>query len=202
MFFSLYPGLMRGALPARMRAALVRTRLVKSGLALFLAGMLGNGQADDAARAHDVSARAAQRPVRERLSGEHEVRAAIARAGLELALRRGFEVRLGKAAAPREVVLRVAPERARADEIAAGFVPVGPTVELRGASGRADVSFIADQFRVRAGHRLVLAVERTPPCAAGTCWLLLPARSEHGRCLARGVEAPGRRLQFGSLPAP
>lgn len=129
------------------------------------------------------------------------MRAAAARAGLELALRCGFELRLGKVGASGQALLRVAAERARSDEIAAGFVPVGPSVELLGVHGSADVSFTADQFRVRAGHRLVLAIERAEPCAnAAACWQLVPARYEQGRCLAHVPEAFGGRLQFGSLP--
>jgi hypothetical protein len=183
--------------------ALVTSRLARAGLALALAGLLGNGPSRDAAQAHDLAARAVkQQPARERIVGEHEVRAA-ARTGLELGLRRGFEVRLSKVVAPGEALLRVAAQRARADEIAGGFVPVGPSVELLGVRGSADVSFIADQFRVRAGHRLVLAVERAEACArSDACWRLVPARYEHGRCLARAVQGLGRRLQFGSLPAP
>lgn len=179
-------------------AALVSGGLVRAGYLLALAGLLGSCQASEAARAHEAGA---QRPARERLVGEHEVRAPVARKGLELVLRRGFEVRLREPSSDGETLLRVAPQRARSEEIAAGFVPVGPSVELQGVRGSADVAFSADKFRVRTGHRLVLAVEQAAPCAQGArCWQLVDARYEQGRCVARGVHAGGGRLQFGSLP--
>jgi hypothetical protein len=164
-----------------------------------VAGALGNGPRGDHVRAHHVPPRAKQL-ARERVSGEHEVRSAFARPGLQLALKRGFELRLGKLTSAGEVRLRVARERARADQIAPGFVPVGPTVEVSPAQGSAEVSFVADHFRVRAGHRLVLAVELAAPCSPGACWQLLPARYEGGRCQARLAGEFGRRMQFGSLP--
>jgi hypothetical protein len=148
-----------------------------------------------------------------RVRGDHSVRASAAAGELELGLKNGFSALLREA--PRSsvlnagadglVALRVAGRRAAAAEIAASFVPIGPTVELTVRSGRADVAFRADHFRVRSGHRLVLAVEQ-PGCADPTreaChhWRLAAASYEAGRCLARGVQPAGLRLQFGSLAA-
>jgi hypothetical protein len=184
--------------PARGAA---RFDLRRALLALAVAGALGNGPRGDHARAHDVP-RPTKRLMRERVSGEHEVRSPFAGSGIQLALKRGFELRLGKLTGTGEVWLRVARERAHADQIAPGFVPVGPTVEVSPAQGSAEVSFVADHFRVRAGHRLVLAVELAAPCSPGACWQLLAARYERGRCLARLAGELGRRMQFGSLPEP
>jgi len=170
----------------------------RSLLALALAGALGNGPRGDLARAHHVPER--KQVARERVAGEHEVRAPLARPGLQLALKRGFELRFGELTNAGEAWLRVARERARSEQIAAGFVPLGPTVESSPAHGRAEASFVADHFRVRAGHRLVLAVERAAPCTPGDCWRLLPARYEGGRCQARIAGQLGGRMQFGSLP--
>ncbi len=174
-----------------------RFGLRRSLLALAVAGALGNGPRGDFARAHHEPRLAKQR---ERVSGEHEVRAPFARPGLQLVLKRGFELRLDELTGTGEAWLRVARERARSEQIAAGFVPLGPTVESSAARGRAQASFVADHFRVRAGHRLVLAVERAAPCAPGDCWQLLPARYEGGRCQARIAGQLGGRMQFGSLP--
>jgi hypothetical protein len=171
-----------------------------------LGALLGNRQPRERAQADDVR-REAKRPVR--VLGEHEARAASPQTGVELALKRGFEVRMASSAAE-PIVLRIAKLRAHSEEITAGFVPIGPTVELALAEGRArdvdasvDVSFVADHFHVRAGHRLLLAVEQGGPCAPETaCWQLLSADYEKGRCVARAVRGWGRRMQFGSLPVP
>lgn len=170
-------------------------------LALALGVLLGHRQRHQRAQADDGGG-ASTRSTHERLVGEHEVRAGAARPGLVLALRRGIELKLTKNVLGGELLLRVAKERARSEQIGAGFVPVGPTVELLGATGDADVSFVADQFRVRAGHVLKLAVESRGACAEpGACWQLRAAAYENGRCLARGVPLAGGRMQFGSLPA-
>lgn len=168
---------------------------------LLLGALLGNGQPHDPVSADDGRGEL-KRSEQQRVVGEHEVRAS-ARPGLELALKRGFEVKLSKNVVGAQLVLRIAKARARAEEIAPGFVPVGPTAELTGADGDLDVSFVADQFRVRTGHQLTLAVERSGRCAGSEkCWQLVPAGYEKGRCVARAVHLEGGRLQFGSLPAP
>lgn len=167
--------------------------LRRSLLALAVASSLGNGPRGDFARAHHEPQRARQgEPAR--IAGEHAVRAGLARPGLTLVLKRGFELRFSALTSAGEAWLRVARERARSERIAVGFVPLGPTVESSAAHGRAEASFVADHFRVRAGHRLVLAVERA------STWQLLPARYEGGRCQARIVGELGGRMQFGSLP--
>jgi hypothetical protein len=178
----------------------VRASLKRWSLALALGALLGNGQPHEQAQA-DEGRPEGKRRTHERLVGEHAVRAAAARPGLELVLKRGFELKLGANVRAAELVLRVAKERAPSAEIDAGFVPVGPTVELLGAAGDVDVSFVADHFHVRAGHVLKLAVEGAGSCAGrSNCWQLLPARYENGRCSARAVPLAGGRMQFGSRP--
>jgi hypothetical protein len=171
-------------------------------LALALSALLESGQPGERAEA-DAGQASAALPTRVRLVGEHEVRASSLEAGLELVLKRGFAVKLPrKLAATVPVVLRIAKMRSSAHAIAADFVPIGPTVELSAALSGVEVSFAADHFRVRSGHRLVLALEQAETCVgAAACWQSVPAAYEKGRCIARDVRTYGRRLQFGSLPA-
>jgi hypothetical protein len=133
-----------------------------------------------------------------RLAGDYAVQAAAPAGALELALKSGFAAHLRRPGAAR-VGLRVARVRAPATEIDESFVPIGPTVELTAGAGPADLSYVADHFRVRRGQRLVLAVEQAGCAPQGRCWSFAPATYEHGRCVARGVETAGLRLQFGSL---
>lgn len=178
----------------------MRASLKRWSLALAMGVLLGHGRPREQAQADDGGG-ASSPSSQQRAVGDHEVRAAV-RPGLVLALRRGVELKLAKNVLGGALVLRVAKQRARSEEVGVGFVPVGPTVELLGATGDVDVSFVADQFRVRAGHVLRLAVEMRTGCAAGrTCWQLRPATHENGRCQARAVPLAGGRMQFGSLPA-
>jgi hypothetical protein len=83
-------------------------------------------------------------------------------------------------------------------------VPIGPTFELRASGALAEVTFVADHFRVRRGHRLVLAVEVALACAEPSgcrSWQLLPASYRQGRCWAEALD-PTLRMQFGSVPTP
>jgi hypothetical protein len=152
--------------------------------------------------------------------GDHAVLVESSTSDAQLWLKSGFSVLLRRRvslarehqeprsgatgdAAGAPLVLRVAKQRPLAAEIAASFIPIGPTVELTARAGRADVAFTADHFRVRRGHRLVLAVEQ-PTCMSegrAECvrWRLKDASYETGRCIARGVQPTGLRLQFGSL---
>lgn len=138
-------------------------------------------------------------------SGQHEARTATAGSQATLSLKSGFSVLLRPidvAGDVRPALLRVAEPRAPSGQIAAGFVPVGPTVALSVPSARVEASFVADGFRVRAGHRLVLAVERERPCqgtARCLAWQLVEGSYRDGRCTALLV-APLSRMQFGSLP--
>jgi hypothetical protein len=150
-----------------------------------------------------------------RLRGDYAVAAPAAGGEVELALKSGFvallrrprpgshaPVVLSSGARSGATELRVAKVRAASAEIDPTFVPIGPTVELAAGAGRAELSFVADHFRVRRGQRLVLAVEQ--PCTGpdgSRCsrWRLEPARHERGRCVAQGIEPTGLRLQFGSL---
>jgi hypothetical protein len=138
-----------------------------------------------------------------RAHGNHQVEALIGVQGGELGLKLGFVVRPRVAAqrAPQRLTLRVAAERAPVERIAPGFVPIGPTVELKGDVLHSDVEYRAESFRVRSGHRLVLALETRAPCAPDeACWTTLEARLTESRCVAHGVRSAGQRLQFGSLP--
>lgn len=138
--------------------------------------------------------------------GEHAVETAGEAKLVQLRLKSGFAVSLEPSKSALQVGpvrLAVAEPRATSEQIARGFVPVGPTVVLSAQSGPLEVSFVADGFHVRAGHRLVLAVERALPCQLpGGCrsWRLEPAQYRAGRCQAE-LPTPGLRLQFGSLPA-
>jgi hypothetical protein len=138
-----------------------------------------------------------------RVAGDHRAAARVGRRGAELALKDGFSLKPRPSAGqpPLELALEVAGLRANAAELAPDFVPIGPTVRLRGGSVRVDAAYRAEAFRVRAGHRLVLAVEVRAPCApSARCWELWEAAYEHSRCVAVAVDTHGLRLQFGSLP--
>jgi hypothetical protein len=149
------------------------------------------------------------RPDPLRVRGDYAALATVPAGSVELTLKSGFSALLRRPQArPRaggvaRVGLRVAKLRAAAAEIDATFVPIGPTVELSAGVGRADLTFVADQFRVRRGQRLVLAVEQAgceaPAPAECRRWRLAPARYEAGRCVARDIEPAGLRMQFGSL---
>lgn len=123
-----------------------------------------------------------------------------------LSLKTGFAVRWGARANRPSGPARLTISRTRAESvhIAPGFVPIGPTAQLVGFAEAVEVSFVAERFRVRAGHRLVLAVLRQPDFVCmrdGPCggWQLLPARYESMRCVVEGVKATGP-MQFGSVP--
>jgi hypothetical protein len=165
--------------------------MIVVGFVLLIAGA-------HAAALREARADAASAPLL-RVAGDYAVRAPAPAGVLELALKSGFGARLRRPGGTARFELRVAKVRAAASEIAAGFVPIGPTVELTAGAGLADLTFAADHFRVRQGQRLVLAVEQATCVAQGRCWRLAPATYEHGRCVARGVETSGLRLQFGSL---
>lgn len=138
-----------------------------------------------------------------RVQGNHHVEALVGAQGGELALKTGIVVRPRVAVqrGPQPVSLRVAAEHVAPERVAPGFVPIGPSVELKGELSRSDVEYRAEAFRVRAGHRLVLAAETRAPCAEHElCWTLWDARYVDSRCVASGVRSAGLRLQFGSVP--
>jgi hypothetical protein len=175
--------------------------MIVVGFALLTAG---------AHAAFSREARAAEaRPAPLRVRGDYAALATTPAGDVELTLKSGFSAFLRRpqarprAGAVASVGLRVAKLRAAAAEIDATFVPIGPTVELSAGAGRADLTFVADQFHVRRGQRLVLAVEQagceSPAAAACRRWRLAPASYDAGRCVARGIEPAGLRLQFGSL---
>jgi hypothetical protein len=185
----------------------VRERSLKS-MALGLSGALWLciGLSGDPA-VRSVRAHAAQAPQPAELRGEHQLSAMLGPRGAWLTLKDGFSLRArppqpGRAqAAPVRVALAVAAVRAQAAEIAQSFVPIGPSVRAAGAGLRAELAYRADAFRVRQGHRLVLALETRAPCATGeACWELQEAQYVGNRCLASGVALRGLRLQFGSIP--
>jgi hypothetical protein len=152
------------------------------------------------ASAPDQSARV---PPFVRVAGDHRAVARVGSRGAELALKDGFSLKPRPSAGrpTLELALEVAELRANAAELAPDFVPIGPTVRLRGGSLRVDAAYRAESFRVRAGHRLVLAVEVRAPCEpSAQCWELWQAAYEDSRCVAVAVETHGLRLQFGSLP--
>jgi len=140
------------------------------------------------------------------VTGEHEARTQRSASQVQLTLKRGFAVTLRPLPPAQQVgpaLLHVAELRAAAEQIAPSFVPVGPTVELVSQATRVEASFVAGGFRVRAGHRLVLAAQRPEACVASTAcltWTLFDARYAQGRCRAE-LQAPVQRLQFGSVPA-
>lgn len=185
-----------------MQGGLERAReMIVVGFVLLTAG----AHAALSREAHADEARVAPRRVR----GDYAVLATAPAGDLELTLKSGFSAFLRRprarplAGSAASVGLRVAKVRAAAAEIDATFVPIGPTVELTAGAGSADLTFVADQFRVRRGQRLVLAVEQAgceaPALAECRRWRLAPASYDAGRCVARGVEPAGLRLQFGSL---
>jgi hypothetical protein len=150
-----------------------------------------------------VRAHAAQAARPAQLRGAHQVSAEVGASGAQLLLKDGFSLRVRVRApqAPARVSLAVAEQRAQAAQVAPGFVPIGPTVRALGEHVGAEVAYRAEAFRVREGHRLVLAVETRPACAAGeTCWELVAARYAGSQCLANPVALQGLRLQFGSVP--
>lgn len=150
--------------------------------------------------------------------GSHEVSASISHAGGILTLKNGISLFLPPGlpiGSSRNVTLRVAKQRARAEDVASGFVPIGPTIEFNSAvatNGTAvQATFKAEGFRPRAGHRVVIAMEQAgfcdpqknlPKVAGGLCatWVLFDARYEAGACRADLRELGGYRLQFGSVP--
>jgi hypothetical protein len=186
--------------------------MIVVGFALLTAGahaeLLREARADEA------------RPGPLRVRGDYAALAPAPAGDVELTLKSGFSAFLHRpqgfartpegvlrprpqAGAVASVGLRVAKLRAAAAEIDATFVPIGPTVELSAGAGRADLTFVAEQFRVRRGQRLVLAVEQagcaSPALAECRRWRLAPARYDAGRCVARDIEPAGLRMQFGSL---
>jgi hypothetical protein len=170
------------------------------GLQLGL-GLVWAASGCDAARSSG-QAHAEQAPF-VRVQGQHRADALVGARGAELSLKDGFWVRPRVVApvAPLTLVLEVAKLRVSAAELAPDFVPIGPSVLLRGGRARVDAAYRAESFRVRAGHRLVLAVEAQAPCQAATgCWELWQAEYMEGRCVASDVGTYGLRLQFGSLP--
>ena len=148
------------------------------------------------------------------LRGDHRVSGVVRGAAVALSLKDGFSLKVpGRAAGGAlPISLCVADARADAAQIAADFVPIGPSVVAQGPGLRAEVVYRADAFHVRRGHRLVLALERQPHCdaaQASSCsradprastWELREARYVDSRCIASGVALRGLRLQFGSVP--
>lgn len=140
-----------------------------------------------------------------RASGEHEVQTHVAAPQIELSLNSGFSVRLSpvsKTARLSSASLGVAAPPVNAQAIHPAFVPIGPTVALRTSEARVEAGYVAEAFRVRTGHRLVLAVEQATPCqptASCAGWQVRPASYSGGRCHAELI-ASTVRLQFGSVP--
>jgi hypothetical protein len=150
--------------------------------------------------------------------GSHEVSASIGHAGAMLSLKNNISLFLPPGlpiGTSRNVTLRVAKQRVRAADVAAGFVPIGPTIEFNSPVATngtpVQVTFKAESFRPRAGHRLVMAMEMAgfcdpaktlPKLPGGLCaaWSLFDARYEAGACRADLRELGGHRLQFGSVP--
>jgi hypothetical protein len=151
--------------------------------------------------------------------GSHQVSASIGHDGAVLSLKNGISLLLPPGlpiGSSRNVTLRVAKQRAKADDVATGFVPIGPTIEFDSAVATngtpIQATFKAEGFRPRSGHRLVVAMElagfcdpakKLPKLPGGLCaaWSLFDARYEGGACRADLKELGGRRLQFGSVPS-
>lgn len=153
-------------------------------------------------------------------AGKHSATAAVGQKGARFTLANGWSLLL-PAGLPigdsRLLTLKVARRRAKGKEVAAGFVPIGPTVNFDGAINATDAPLLAlyraKRFRPRKRHRLVLASEYGGFCdgerpgrklPGGLCaaWRLLDAELDREAGVVRArVELPGgHRLQFGSVP--